>query len=101
MAIAVAPRFDPPAMQRDEATHDREAEAKAAGSAIDVLALLDEQIEHAGKHLWCDAAAGVGDRDDRGVSVSPRGHADAATGVGVLRGVREEVREDLGEPRFV
>ena len=50
----VAARRDRAAVQLDEAAHDREPEAEAALRAVERLALLHEQLEHARQQLGRD-----------------------------------------------
>ena len=55
----------------------------------------------AGEHLGRDADAVVPDLDDDLRPLASRREPDPAAGLGVLRGVREEVHEDLLEPHRV
>jgi hypothetical protein len=69
-----------------------------AACAVERLALLHEQAEHALEHLGRDAGALVLDRQPDRAVVARRLDGDPRLGAGVLRRVGEQVRYDLGEP---
>src|SRR5215471_18588384 len=91
---------DPPAMQLDELSGERQPEP----GPLDLLvrrAHLPELLEDRLLILWCDAHAGVGD-GDLGYAVVHRGaHVDPAVLGRELEGVGEQVQEDLLHLPFV
>ena len=54
-----------------------------------------------GSSVRCDADPVVATLDDHGVVLGAGAQRDVATRLGVLRGVGDQVREDLGEPLLV
>ena len=80
----------PPCM-RDQAAHQRQADAEPALCAAVRAIDLREHVEHRRELVGRDADAVVADGDD-GAAVAPSAAApDVAAGVGVLGGVVEQV----------
>ena len=88
-------------MRGHQVLDDREAETEPTGGAIQGLRLLHEQIEHALDHLRADADPVVADADLDAIADGLRRDADARTRIAVLRGVRQQIREHLLQPRGV
>ena len=101
LAGAFALGGDAPAVHLDELLDERQADAEPAFGAGHRPVPLGEEVEDAGQQLGRDAHARVPDLDDDVVALAPGREPDAAPGVGILRGVRQEVDEDLLEPQRV
>ena len=85
-------------MHLDEATDQREPDAKAPLGAGDGVLALDEQIEHARELLGRDADTGVLDLDDQLSVLDRRGELDPASILGILGSVVEEIGHHLLDP---
>ena len=98
---AVAPRVHGPAVQRDEAAHEREAEPEPALAPVERGRRLRERLEDPVEQVGRDAHAGVGDAQQRD-AVAPRDRdGDRPASGGVLHRVRDEVPDHLLEPHRV
>ena len=89
------------AVQRDETADDGQAETQTALRAIQRLASLGEDVEHARLHLRFDADAGVANADHHRVCFPVRLDLNRSPGLGVLGGVGQEVRHHLRETLLV
>ena len=98
LARAVALRLDGAAVHLDQPLHQRQADAQPALRALQRPVHLGEHVEDAGQHLGRDADAGVPDPDHRLLAVPLDGEPDAPAALGVLGGVVQQVRQDLGQP---
>src|SRR5690606_29988011 len=96
---AGALRPDRAVMERHELSAQREADPdSAAARARAVLGHLAEHLEHVVELIHRDAVAVVLDADDRGVVLDSGRDPDRAADLGVLRGVAEQVAENLSQP---
>ena len=62
---------------------------------------LGKHLEEAGEHVGGDSLAGIPKADGEVLAFGFRGEPDAAADCGILRGIGEEVAEDLFEPSRV
>src|SRR4051812_24763106 len=86
------------AMCGDDGLGDAQAQSRVSGRAVACLVSAIEALEYMGKVLGQDAAPGIRDDQRHGLVVAYRAEADAAAVLVVLDRVRQEVRDDLGEP---
>src|SRR6185312_2461952 len=101
LADALAARLDAAAMQLHEAAHEGEPDAEAALRVHAAPRKLREHLEDTGEHRRRDADAVVAHADRRARAQALGADPDVAARARVLRGVVEEVREHLREPRKV
>src|SRR5262245_1478434 len=92
---AAAGRRDAAAMQLDQAIHERESHPEAAVRAFHGRSGLGEHLEDAREDVARDSNARVPDSDDRVVPFLLRRKPEPAAGVGELRRVVQQVRDDL------
>src|SRR5688500_18979638 len=84
-------------MSFDQVPHDGETQAQAALRSIDSLPLLHTQVEYPRKDVRRDTHACVAHTDDNLATVSLGPNRDVTSWSGVLRGVGEQVGDDLAE----
>ena len=92
---------DVAAVHLGELPDDGEPDAQAPFRAGDGTLALREELEHVGQFLGRNADAVVAHRDDDVVSFPRGGQPDSAPALGVLRGVCQQVDDDLLDPRRV
>ena len=90
----------PPCML-DQAAHERQADAESALRSPRRSIDLHEHVEHLRQRVRRDADAVVLDADHRLAVLAARADRDAAAVIGVLRGVVEQVGEDLRQPHRI
>src|SRR5690606_18591986 len=95
LAVPLAPRLDGPAVEMDEIPHQGEPDPKTAASAAVPSVDLGEHVEDPLQHLGRDSDPVVLHRDADGSFVGFDGEPDPTAWARVLRGVVEQVREDL------
>ena len=95
LPFALAERFNPSAVQLDQAAHQRETDAQSALRAVDGVLGLDEQIEDAREQLAIDAGAFVRDREHGLTALGGDGHVHRLLRRGELQGVGDEIADDL------
>jgi hypothetical protein len=88
-------------VQLHQRLHQHEPDADAALGAVQRRAHLREHAEQAGQMLAGDPDAVVTHRDREPVPLALRGEQDAAAGIGVLRGVGQQIADDLRQSRGV
>ena len=88
-----------PAVQLGQAADERQADAQAALGPIERLVGLDEQVEDVLLHLRGDPDARVADGQDRLIVLAARRGRDSAARIRVLRGVIQQVGDDLLQAR--
>src|SRR5436190_2221369 len=93
--------LDCAAVELDEASGQRQADAQAAERAVAARQELREHIEDPRQHLRRNADAGVGDRNLGGGSRFAGPDRDPAAEPGVLHGVVQDVRDRLADPRRI
>src|SRR5882724_6237816 len=98
---AIAERLDPSAVELPESAHECETDAEPALRVIEPARALRGQVEHVRDQIERNADAGVGNADYREVLLAADANADRAARRGVLDRVRQEIRDDLVEPRRV
>ena len=86
---------DRPAMQLDQTSHERQSDPEPAPRTIQRMVRLHEEIEDVFLHLGRDADPGVSHSQHGLVALSRQRERDLAAGLGVLRGVVQQVRDDL------
>ena len=91
----------PPAMQRHQAFHQRQADAQAALRAVRRALGLREQVEDIGQHLRLDALPVVAYRDHGFAAFAGHAQGDLAARRRVLGGVIQDVRDHLHQARTV
>src|SRR5262245_13067203 len=96
MTQAVASGFDSSAVQFDEAPDEGQPDAEAAANAFEGAVDLDEHVKDVRELVGRKTDSIVAYADDRLLSALFGGEADSTGGRRVLRGVVEQVREDLG-----
>src|SRR5262249_40316573 len=94
---SLALRLDPTAVQLDQRLGQRKAHAKSSLTPRDRLVDLCEHLEYTGELLGRDADSRVADPYDGLLALAFRLERDRAAVLGVLRGVLENIREDLGQ----
>ena len=85
-------------MQFDEPAHESQANAQSPLRAIEAPIDLREELEDVGKQFRRNANARIANLDDDAIVRDRRGERDLPAGLGILRGVVQEVRENLSEP---
>ncbi len=88
-------------MQLDQAANESQADSEAAAGAVERMVGLHEKIEDLVLHVGRDADSVVAYLQHGAPVQGTQRDGDPATGLGVLRGVGEQVRDDLFEPRGV
>jgi len=88
-------------VQRDQLTHQRQADAEPALGPIERPVDLGEEIEYVRNHLGRHADAVVDDTHDRLRRVGAERDDDAPAVGRVLGRVVDEVADDLREPRLI
>ena len=103
VADACAGRPHLAAVHLHQSPHQGQAQAQAAAVAVQAALLLAEGLEHAWQlgRLNPDARVRHRDHGPLAVPVQPHPNGDAATGVGELDGVVQQVADHLGQPRRV
>ena len=86
---------DRAAVQLDQAMDERQADPQAALRPIQRLVRLDEEFEDVLLHLGRDPDARVADPQDGPVVLPGQADRDPAPRLGVLRGVVQQVGDDL------
>ena len=97
-ARAVAPGLDAPAVHLHQAADEGQADPQPPLGAVERAVDLGEQVEDLREHLGGDADAGVADAEDGVLALAADGQVDPAAVAGVLRGVVQDVGQDLREP---
>src|SRR5581483_11872012 len=90
-------RLDGTAVHFDQAAYQGEPDAEPSLSPAVCAVPLGEQVEHLGQHVGRDAHAVVPHGQDGIRAVAPGREPDVAPRLGVLRGVVEQVGNDLRE----
>ena len=80
------------------ASGNRETDAEPALAAVQSALALRKQIEDLRQEFGCDADAGVRHREHQDAAVlDPRAQSQFTSGLGVLRGIVEQIGEYLGK----
>jgi len=98
LAGPLARRSHAAAVLINETMHECEADTETALSAVQRTVDLREQIEDRTEHVRGNADARVANSDHRGAVFLREAEGDISAGIGVFRGVSQEVRDDLREP---
>ena len=101
LAGPVAPGLDAPAVHLGQLLDDGQADAQAPLRPGQRAVALGEEPEHLRQLLGRDADPVVPDADDDLLALPPGGEPDPAAALGVLRGVGQQVQDDLLDPRRV
>ena len=94
-------RLDTAAVQQGEVLHQGQSDPETALRARPRARALDEDVEHVRQKLGRDSRAVVEHAHGRGPLVPFCQQPDGAAAGGVLRSIRQQVAEDLREPRDV
>src|SRR5688572_24298329 len=100
-ADTLAGGFYPAAVHLSQPAHQRKSYPETALIASSAALAAREDLEQLRKLLRRNTVAAVADRDERCVAVATRGDLDLPALVRVLRGVVEQVAEDLREPHRI
>ena len=100
-AQSLAANLDAPAVQRHQPLDQRQADAEAAFGAIDGRIHLREHREQARHHFCGETDAVVADGNHQLGILQARIELDASFGIRVLRGIGEQVADDLREPQRI
>src|SRR5690606_3380950 len=101
LSPALAVSLDRAAVQLDEPLGEREPEAEPMARLAGSLLSLHEHLEDSRQDRCIDADAAVGDAHASLVGGGTKLDADPSAGFGVLRRIREDVRQSLREPHMV